>query len=238
MLTESLAPRLMERREQLLVDESVVTALFRKFRGSAAYTELELQELPPRSGTPPRSGGRRSTTAARPPSRCCGTWRKRQCLTVVASPTDSERSYDNLWEVARMNPGVRFLVLTMDRDLAEELGSLPQHNAAAGKPNIDGDLLLFRATREAYLSMLERQMPPIEAAARETATVQTARAGEKDYRLLAGAQPKSGSRLLAVGPDGVEQRCTLGAALAPAARAPFTPPPTRTWWPRSTSSGS
>ena len=213
MLTESLAPRLMERREQLLVDESVVTALFRKFRGSAAYTELELQELPAEERDAAQKWRQEVHHSSKTAVKVLRDLRKRQCLTVVASPTDSERSYDNLWEVARMNPGVRFLVLTMDRDLAEELGSLPQHNAAAGKPNIDGDLLLFRATREAYLSMLERQMPPIEAAAPETAAVQTARAGEKDYRLLAGAQPKSGSRLLAVGPDGVEQRCTLGASL-------------------------
>ena len=210
MLANVLAPRLMERHEQLLVDESVVTALFRRFRSSAAYTEMELAELPAKEREAAQKWRQEIHRTSKTAVKVLRDLRKRRCLQVVASPTDSEHSCDNLLEVARMTPGVRFLVLTMERDLAEELTGLPQRNAVAAKPNIDSELLLFRATRQTYLSMLDNARTT-EAPAVQARRQPPARPAAPMPRSTGAAV--SGGRLLAVGPDGAERRCTLGKSL-------------------------
>lgn len=215
-LMGALTSRLMLRHERLLVDESVVATLFRKFRGSAAYTEMEMAELAPEERELLRTLREGQHKNSKTAIKALCFLRKHKCLEVVSSSTDSEYSYDNIRHVAETNPTRRFLVLTMDRQLAEELRELPGRNAAVAKPNLDGQLLLFRATRPAYLSMLEQtsleKMPVVTETARPAAEKARPAAAESRW-LPVRHLPEAGSRTVARWPDGTERELTLSRSI-------------------------
>lgn len=158
LLNQDLAPLLVQRGQKLLVDESVVTELFRLFRGSVPYTDLELADLDPQQAQDLIAQRRELHSTSKNAIKVLRLLRQRKCLEVVFSPTDSPRPYENLRQVAEDHAGNRFLALTMDRQLAEELKALP--NAAAAKPCLDGQLLVYRDTKANYLALLESPALP------------------------------------------------------------------------------
>lgn len=210
MLTERLLPRLKARHQQLLVDESVVSALFRKFRGSAAYTKLELMELDPGEREQLQRWRQKTHKNSKTAVKVLRDLRQNGCLKVVASPTDSEYSDENLCKAIEMNPSIRFLVLTMERSLAEELSSQLNHNAVAGKPDMDEHILLFRATRKIYLNMLEESTSK-QAGLAKKADEESKKVGMS--RLSAAELPKEGSRLLAIWPNETTEKYILAASI-------------------------
>lgn len=231
LLNQDLAPLLVQRGQKLLVDESVVTELFRLFRGSVPYTDLELADLDPQQAQDLIAQRRELHSTSKNAIKVLRLLRQRKCLEVVFSPTDSPRPYENLRQVAEDHAGNRFLALTMDRQLAEELKALP--NAAAAKPCLDGQLLVYRDTKANYLALLEspalpqRPAPPkAEAPAAEppapkggswpsakppqAGTVFT-HTGEAKTLLPMGELPKTGVRVLAEWPGGRREELLLGA---------------------------
>lgn len=80
--------------------------------------------------------------------------RERRCLEVAASPTESTNSYENFYYLAHAFPQQRFLVLSLERQLAEELKKAPGSNAVVMKIGLDGGLLPLRATRQVFQGML------------------------------------------------------------------------------------
>ncbi|MBD5118872.1 MAG: hypothetical protein HDT37_07140 [Clostridiales bacterium] len=233
LLNERLAPLLARRHEKLLVDESVVAGLFSAFRGSAPYTALELAELDPDMAEELSDQRQKAHKNSKTAIKTLRFLRQRKCLEVVFSPTSSTRSYVNIRQVAEDYPENRFLALTMDRQLAGELKEFP--NAAAAKPCVDGELLLYRDTRASYLAMLtedksEPEAPPPpsgrapEASApqeprprqAESAPPVLAQGGSSKTLLSMKKQPKTGSRVTAELPDGSRQELILGSPVGSA----------------------
>lgn len=157
MLERSLLPALIRRKQKLLLDESVVNTLFRQFRETVPYTRMELMEMELNEDEiqdyqDARQKEHKNLKAA---LKLIDLFRSRRCLTVISSLTDSQQSYWNIYHVAASYPQNRFLVLTMKKDLAEELKDIYGTNAVAMKVNVDGQsLMVFRATREVYNRML------------------------------------------------------------------------------------
>lgn len=158
-LLMELSPLLSKRQERLHVDESVVTSIFNLFRSSVPYTPLELADMDPEEAESIQKNRAVQHRSAKAAIKALSYLRKRGCLEVVFRPTTSRYSYDNIRWVVEHHLQSRFLILTMDRQLAEELGALPRGNAAAAKPGLDGQLLVFRATQRAYRNMLRQETP-------------------------------------------------------------------------------
>lgn len=241
LLNQELAPLLIQRGEKLLVDESVVTELFRLFRGSVPYTDLELADLDPEQAQDLIAQRRELHSSSKNAIKVLRLLRQRKCLEVVFSPTDSPRPYENIRQVAESYSGNRFLALTMDRQLAEELKALP--NAAAAKPCLDGQLLIYRDTKANYQALLEGPPPAAEPPKAEPAEAPAPKSpsapkGNPDFRgspaprpaapppqagtvfthsvetktlLPMGELPKTGARVLAEWPGGQRKELVLGA---------------------------
>lgn len=227
LLSEHLAPLLTQRREKLLVDESVVTALFDVFRSSAPYTALELADLDAELAEELTAQRQRIHKNSKSAIKALRFLRQKACLEVVFSPTGSRRSYDNIRQVAADYPESRFLALTMDRQLAGELKELP--NAAAAKPCVDGELLLYRDTRTNYQAMLTedgggRETPVKPAEERPAPSSKALPAPPPDVLpdglrfsktpLAVKELPKTGSPVRILRPDGTRQDARLGDPLA------------------------
>ena len=155
---------LTKRHAALSVDASVVRTIFRQFRSSVPYTALELAEMEPESRQEMQELRNEMHQSAKMAIKLLRDLREKSCLRVASSPTDSRYPYENITYLVRSNPKVRFLVLTLDRQLAEELAQVKGANGVAAKPNLDGSLLFYRATRTAYSEML-RPIPKEETAA-------------------------------------------------------------------------
>lgn len=216
LLNRYLLPLLAGRKETLLVDESVVISLFRAFRGSAPYTELELAQLEPDTAEELREERRKIHRDSKNAIKLLRRLRQYRCLEVVYSPTGSGQSYVNLRQVAAEHPESRFLALTMDQQLAEELSALP--NAAAAKPNlVDCQLKVYRASKANYLAMLSEPKaggPPAAPASQET-VLQPLPTDSKTL-LSISELPKTGSRVTAQSPDGSRWELMLGQQVGPA----------------------
>lgn len=226
LMTDHLAPLLMKRRQRLYVDESVVGELFRQFRGSAPYTALELAD-PELAGLEPeqveqmqqlrRELHQNSKTAIK----TLRFMRERRCLEVAASPTSSLHSYENFFCLAQTYPEVRFLMLTQDGRLAEELKQVRGRNVVVCKTQLDGSLLPFRATRPAFEGMLSKLGDEQSAPAPGERTVHPVRVEqprrEEPAVGPAAAQtitpPVPGGRLMAQWPDGSRRELLLGKEL-------------------------
>lgn len=161
-MLRSMIPVLLKRRQKLSIDASVITEIFKQFRGSKPYTGLELAEM-----DPGEIGQMQQARAAlhqryKTAIKMLRHMRECACLEVVASPTDSRDSYENIRYLVRLYPEVRFLVFTMDRQLVRELATVKGGNAVAAKPGLDRNLLFFRATRNCYRKMLESVPKPAE----------------------------------------------------------------------------
>lgn len=210
-LLQKLLPVLTACRIQLPLDASVVGAIFRRFRSTVPYTDLELEEMEPERRTEMQALRRKLHQEAKNGIKVLRGLREKNCLKVLSSPTDSREPYENIAWLARMNPGARFLVLTLDRQLAEELSQLKSRNAVAAKPDLDGGLLFFRAARETYAEMLRpvREEPP--------APVQNAAAAEggaeQDVALPVRRFPISGEMMTAEFGDGTAVHLRLGEFL-------------------------
>lgn len=144
----------MKRHQKLHVDESVVSTLFQQFRKSVPYTPLELSELDPEMAPALQDLRRQMHKTSKTAIKTLRFLQERRCLEVVVSPTESPYSYENLRYLAHAYPASRFLVMTLDRQLAEELQDVPGRNAVVMKPSLDGQLLPFRATRPVFQAML------------------------------------------------------------------------------------
>ena len=216
LLNRHLLPLLASRKEKLLVDESVVTSLFRAFRGSAPCTGLELAELDPEAAEELCEERRRSHQDSKNAIKLLRRLRQSRCLEVVYSPTDSSQSYVNLRQAAVEHPGSRFLALTMDQQLAEELSALP--NVIAAKPNlVDCQLKVYRASKASYLAMLDASEAggASAAPALQEAALQRLPAESKTL-LPIGELPRDGSCVTAQSPDGSRWELTLGQQAGPA----------------------
>lgn len=156
-LTEHLAPMLMKRHERLLVDESVVAALFKQFRNSVPYTDLELAEFEPAEAEEQQALRKELHKNVKTAIKTLRFMRQRKCLEIVFSPTESPYSFENIYRVVEKYPESRFLVLTQDLQLAGELAEVYGRNAVAAKPSLDGEVVLFRATRPTFQAMLEQR---------------------------------------------------------------------------------
>lgn len=208
-LLGKLLPVLAACRIQLPLDASVVSAIFRQFRSTVPYTDLELEEVEPERRAELQALRRKMHQEAKNGIKVLRGLREQKCLKVLSSPTDSREPYENIAWLARMNPKSRFLVLTLDRQLAEELSQLKSRNAVAAKPNLDGGLLFFRATRETYAAMLrpaEEQPAPAQPAA-------SASGPEQDAVLPVRRAPISGEMITAQFGDGAEENLRLGEFL-------------------------
>lgn len=235
LLNERLAPLLMRRHEKLLVDESVVAGLFSTFRGSAPYTALELAELDSEQAEELSAQRQKVHKNCKTAVKTLRFLRQHKCLEVVFSPTSSARSYVNIRQVAADYPESRFLALTMDRQLAGELKELP--NAAAAKPCVDGELLLYRDTRDNYLAMLTEEKPKPESspvpsgkkpettsealpkpAPDRTEPVPSVLTQDVSSKTLLSVRelPRTGSRVTAERPDGTGQGLLLGSPVGSA----------------------
>lgn len=156
----------MKRHQKLHVDASVVSTLFQQFRKSVPYTPLELSELDPEMAPALQDLRRQMHKTSKTAIKTLRFLQERRCLEVVVSPTESPYSYENLRYLAHAYPASRFLVMTLDRQLAEELQDVPGRNAVVMKPSLDGQLLPFRATRPVFQAMLTASRgPDVRAAA-------------------------------------------------------------------------
>lgn len=228
LLSEHLAPLLTRRHEKLLVDESVVAALFDAFRASAPYTAPELADLHAELAEELTAQRQKVHKNSKTAIKTLRFLRQKACLEVVFSPTASRRSYDNIRQVAADYPESRFLALTMDRQLAGELKGLP--NAAAAKPCVDGRLLLYRDTRANYQAMLtedgegreepakpdeKRPLPPSKALPTPPPPDSLPDGpGFSKPPLAVKELPKTGSPVRILWPDGTRQDAQLGEPIA------------------------
>lgn len=217
-LLVKLQPVLAARHATLPVDASVVGTLFRQLRSSVPYTALELAEMEPDSREAMQQLRQELHQEAKTAIKVLRHLRTHRCLEVVASPTDSRNSYENIAWLARQFPKTRFLVLTLDRQLAEELSQVKGRNAVAAKPGLDGTLFLFRATRSIYQDMLHPQpeAQPSSGPAGQPEAAAAPGAGENvrpDTVLPLHKLPVQGEMVVAEAADGTTQNLRLGKFL-------------------------
>lgn len=198
LLEKQLMPTLRERKAKLFVDESVIATLFRQFRRSVPYTELELAEIEPELREELQDIRRETHKNCKAAIKAVSTLRQQRCLEVVESLTESEHSYDNIFQVAQDNPQSRFFVLSLDGQLAEELQSVTGQNAVAAKPTLDQRLLVYKSSRKTYQALLDESAP--QAAPRQVIP------SEPQVNL-------AGSRVVAEWPDGSRQELRLGKSM-------------------------
>lgn len=227
LLIQHVGPELRRAGKKLPVDESVVSTLFRQFRGSAPYSPLELAALTREIQDDPETDRQQKQEReallqesiatreslhklTKEAIKALRLLRERRQLEVVASPTRSEHSYDNLRALAERYPQERFLAITMDRQLSEELSAVSGGNVAAAKPMPDGRLLFFRATRDAYQAMLREEQAAAPAAEHRPPAAADAVPAAVGVDT---AVPAAGT-LSAEWPDGRRQGISLGKELA------------------------
>lgn len=197
-LEENLLPVLKKNHRKLYVDESVISTLFRDFRRSVPYTELELNDMDEDIREDMQSSRRKYHSKCKEAIKAVRSLRLRRCLEVVSSLTDSEDSFENIFRVAQTNPQARFLVLTMKRNLVEDLGSVSGKNVVAAKPSFIGDqMVIYGPTLPVFGALLEEQG--------QTSVVREL--------LRVGQLPGEGKRVIARWPDGTEKVLRLGAEL-------------------------
>lgn len=219
LITEHLAPLLMKRHGKLVLDESVADTLFRMFRGSVPYTELELTELRKTMEEEEIGAMQKLREQLHADSKnaikTLRFLRERRCLEVAASPTESTNSYENFYYLAHAFPQQRFLVLSLERQLAEELKKAPGSNAVVMKIGLDGGLLPLRATRQVFQGMLsghpapaaERRPEPQIGASILPQSVPSAQS------VQTGKTLRPGDRVSVCWPDGSRKELYLGKLL-------------------------
>lgn len=226
LLYQCLVPRLQARKERLPLDESVSASLLRRFRATRPYTPVELADLRQRF----REEELETMQAARVQEhqelknavKALRYLRERECLKVVASPLPGAYSYENIRRTIERNPGVRFLVLTMDRRLAAELSRVYSRNAVVAKPTLDDSLWIYRPCRELWQQMLtdKKPAPAAEAGAPAAPAAPARRAGGTP-----SAPPEAAAPLRQAAPDRPAAPAPKGpsrplTAAAPAEAAP------------------
>ena len=222
---------LAARHARLAVDASVVGTIFRQFRTSTPYTALELADMEPESREEMQKLRQEVHQEAKTAIKVLRHLREHSCLEVASSPTDSRNSYENIAWLARIYPKARFLVLTLDRQLAEELSQLKGRNAVAAKPDLEGNLLFFRSTRAIYTDMLRpAQEEPLPATPKPNAGTEAsapaqsqpepgaapsggAAGGKQDAVLRVRRIPKEGEMVAAEYGDGSAENLRLGKFL-------------------------
>ena len=208
-LLEKLQSLLTMSRGILAVDASVVSSIFRQYRSTKPYTKLELAEMEPEEREEMQQQREKAHKEAKTAIKRLRALRESKCLEVRNSPTDSRNSYDNIASLARLFPKTRFLVLTLDQQLAEELSRLKSGNAVAAKPipsdnSKENTLLFYRATRGIYEEMLKSPPEPPRAPAPQTEAVPQGRAAaqaDDDPQAQAGPAAKYISRELMAPPQ-------------------------------------
>ena len=219
------------RHAKLTVDASVVSAIFHQFRTSAPYTALELADMEAESREEMQKLRQKVHQETKTAIKVLRHLREHSCLEVAASPTDSRSSYENIAWLARIYPEARFLVLTLDRQLAEELSQLKSRNAVTAKPDLEGNLLFFRSTRAIYTDMLrpvqeaallvhqkpgagtEVSVPAQPQTEPNVAPTSGAAGGKQDTILHVRRIPKVGEMVAAEYGDGATENLRLGKFL-------------------------
>lgn len=219
LLTEHLGPLLMKRHEKLVLDESVSATLFRMFRSSVPYTELELVQMRESMEDEEVEAMQQLRAQMHENSKTAiktlRFLRERRCLDIAASPTDSVHSYENFYHLAYSFPKMRFLVLSLDGQLAEELKKAPGENAVVMKVGLDGGLLPLRATRKVFQTMLSGQPAPSSAAGAAPAAKLRSNPAQPAAPVLPvqGAEIRGGERVMVCQADGSRREVCLGKRL-------------------------
>lgn len=218
-MLRSLIPVLSRRKQRLSMDASVIATIFKQFRSSKPYTELETVDMDPDEIEEMQTLRSELHKSAKTAIKTLHYMQECACLEVVSSPTDRSNSYENLRYLVRVYPAVRFLVFTLDRQLVEELAEVKGANAVAVKPGLDHNWLFFRLTREQYTLMLQKrqnaqeEQPEQTAVQQENATsmqpetaaqskTEKCSAEIKEKCLKVRQEPKSRDTVKAVFPDG------------------------------------
>lgn len=224
----TLTEYLIREKKKLKLDKSVVNSLFSQLRGSSrSYTQLERAALEAEGVDTAEleAENQKRHKSAKDGLKVLRALRERGLLTVMASPTEKAGSYWNLYRVVEMLPQARFLVITMNGDLAERLAEVGGRNAVAAKVNLFGDtLFLYQSTRSVYDRMLgitngeepcslvppqstpSGQTPPALWPVRRSARQSPPSGGNAEL-------PGEGQRLTARQADGVSYELVLGKSL-------------------------
>lgn len=205
LLYQGIVPQMNKRGRRLPLDNSVSASLLRRFRASRPYTAMELAELDiePAELEIMQADRLQEHQQLKGALKALRYVREHHCLEIVASPLEGAYSYENLRCTVEQNPSVRFLVLTMDRQLADEMGAVYSQNAVVAKPTQDDTLWIYRPSRALWQQMLSaaadtetaRASLPAEAPAAETRRVPT------------------GGVVMLRQPDGSQRRLRLGKTL-------------------------
>lgn len=148
-----LLPILKKLGLQIQLDYSVIAALYLKYRGSKSLpTELlqmhgEDPDLIHQQQEELHANCKMALKALR-------RLRENNCMVSVTSPVPSCYSYENIHKVAESFPNQHFFVLSMQRQLAEELADVPGKNAVVAKVTLDGKLLLLGETYPIWQTLL------------------------------------------------------------------------------------
>lgn len=205
LLYQSIVPQMQKRGGRLPLDNSVSASLLRRFRASRPCTAVELMDLDlePAELELLQADRLQEHQRLKGALKALRYVREHHCLEIVASPLEGAYSYENLRFTAEQNPSVRFLVLTMDRQLADEMAGIYSRNVIAAKPSQDDTLWIYRPSRPLWQQML--------SAAEET---EIARAPLPAELPAAEARriPTGGVVMLRC-PDGSQHRLRLGKAL-------------------------
>lgn len=227
LLTEYLAPLLMKQKLRLPVDESVKFGLFRQFRGSVPYTEVELADMDDERSEAMQKERRVLHQSSKAAIKALRFLRERKCLEIQFSPLSSTDSFENIMQIINTYPAQLYLVLTMDQQLANAVTTARGRNAVAAKPTLDDQLLIYRSSRKAYQSILAPQDGSLVVAAQEPAAPAGQEASaEPEHpataaplqpaarRLAVRTLPQTDSLVQAVLPDNSRISLRLGRKLA------------------------
>ena len=152
-MLKDLVPMLKKLGQPLHLDHSVIASLYLKYRRSKTLP-AELLQL---SGEDPKlilKNQEAVHSNCKLALKALRSLREDNCIVSVASPSAASYSYENIRTVAKTFQEHRFFVLSMDRQLAKELGALPSKNAVVAKVTLDGKLLLWGETLPAWQELL------------------------------------------------------------------------------------
>lgn len=154
-LIAQLQSILAKRKEKLLLDESVIQAIFRQLRSNAPTEDTAEPDALKRERQTLYEEAKNAVKVLR-------LLKGKGCMEILSAATASEHSGENLRSIIQTHPDTRFLLLTADKQLAEEIAHVEKQNAVAAKPTFAAEprLFLFYTTYDIYCSMLDAAAKP------------------------------------------------------------------------------